>query len=78
MAVKSLKEMKPGEKGSVLSIEKGGDLRRRLLDMGVVKGAEVRVVRLAPLGDPMEVSIKGYNLTLRGEEAERIHIRVDG
>ncbi|MDY6796032.1 MAG: FeoA family protein [Actinomycetota bacterium] len=76
--MKSLKEMKPGEKGSVLSIEKGGDLRRRLLDMGVVKGAEVRVVRLAPLGDPMEVSIKGYNLTLRGEEAERIHIRVDG
>jgi len=77
LEVKPLKAMKPGEKGSVLSIERGSDLRRRLLDMGVVKGAEVEVVRLAPLGDPMEVLIKGYNLTLRKEEAAKIHVQVN-
>jgi len=74
---KTLTEMKPGEKGCVLSIEQGRGLRKRLLDMGVVRGAEVEVVRLAPLGDPMEVLIKGYNLTLRREEAARIHVQVD-
>jgi len=72
-----LKDLRPGEKGNVLGIEKGSDLRRRLLDMGVVRGAEVEVVRLAPLGDPMEVLIKGYNLTLRREEAAKIHVQVD-
>lgn len=77
MSEKPLKMMKPGEKGSVLSIERGGELRRRLMEMGVVRGAEIEVVRLAPLGDPMEVLVKGYNLTLRGEEAERIHVQID-
>jgi ferrous iron transport protein A len=74
---KMLSEMKPGEKGSVLSIEKGSEVKRRLLDMGVVRGANVEVVRLAPMGDPMEVLVKGYNLTLRREEASRIHVQVD-
>jgi ferrous iron transport protein A len=72
-----LKDLRPGEKGSVLGIEKGSDLRKRLLDMGVVRGAEIEVVRLAPLGDPMEVLIKGYNLTLRREEAAKIHVQID-
>jgi ferrous iron transport protein A len=78
LAEKLLKEMKPGERGSILRIESGGGAGRRLLDMGVVRGAEVQVVRMAPLGDPMEVLIKGYNLTLRKEEAAKIRVRVGG
>ena len=77
MAVKLLMALKPGERGSIVKIEGGSLVGRRLLDMGVVKGAEVKVVRLAPLGDPMEVLIKGYNLTLRREEAAKIHVQVD-
>jgi Fe2+ transport system protein FeoA len=74
MASKPLKELKPKERGKVVKVAGKGSVHRRLLDMGLVTGAEVEVERVAPLGDPMQVKIKGYHLTLRKEEAAHIWV----
>ena len=71
----SLAEMKPGDKAAIVKIAGTGSIRRRLLDMGATAGTLVEVERVAPLGDPIEVKIKGYHLTLRKEEAERIAVK---
>ena len=76
MPAKPLKELKPGEKGKIIKVGGGGSIRRRLLDMGVVSGSEIEVERVAPLGDPIEVKIKGYHLTLRKEEAGSIQVEI--
>lgn len=68
----TLKEMKPGEQGKIVSVGEKGQMRRRIMDMGVTPGAEVKVVKVAPLGDPIEVTIRGYELSLRKEEAKQI------
>ncbi|WHH58718.1 ferrous iron transport protein A [Petroclostridium sp. X23] len=72
---KTLKELKPGQKGVVLKIKGGGIVKRRLMDMGITQGVEVVVKKVAPLGDPVEVNIRGYELTFRKEEAENIIIK---
>ena len=69
-----LKELKPGESGRILSVGGEGALRQHFLDMGVIPGTEVTVVKLAPMGDPMELRIHGYELTLRLADAEKIEI----
>lgn len=69
---RTLKEMKCGEKATIVMIKGKGGVRRRLMDMGVTRGAEVLVRKVAPLGDPIEVNIRGYELTLRKSEAESI------
>lgn len=76
MALKTLRELEPREKARI--IEVGGDksIRRRLLDMGVVAGAEVEMQRVAPLGDPVEIRLKGYDLALRREEAANIRVEL--
>jgi len=74
MPVKLLSELKCGEKGRIVKIGGGGGTRRRLLDMGLVSGSEVKMERVAPLGDPIEIKIKGYNLSLRKEEADSIQV----
>lgn len=71
----TLKELKPGEKGKIISIGERGPLRRRLMDMGLTPGVEVKVVKIAPLGDPIEVNIRGYELSIRKTEAEKIEIQ---
>lgn len=63
-----LSELQPGDLARVVKVEATGPIRRRLLEMGFVRGAELRVEKLAPLGDPMELVIKGYHLSLRREE----------
>lgn len=68
----TLGELKPGERGKVVSIGEKGQMRRRIMDMGVTPGAEIIVVKIAPLGDPIEVTIRGYELSLRKEEAKQI------
>jgi Fe2+ transport system protein FeoA len=73
---KVLRELKPGEKGIVTKIKGGGFIHRRMLDMGIVKGAEIEVERVAPLGDPIEIKIKGYHLSLRRDEAKNILVEV--
>ncbi len=74
----NLAKLKPGEKGRIVSIGAIGPLKRRLMDMGVLVGEEVKVEKVAPLGDPIEVSIKGYKLSLRKKEAEGIAMEVAG
>jgi len=69
---KTLKEVKVGEKVTIRRITVTGALKRRLMDMGVNKGQEILVRKVAPLGDPIEVNLRGYELTFRKEEAENI------
>ena len=68
----ALSEYRPGEKGRVLQICGNSDFRRRLMEMGFVKGTEVSVIKYAPLNDPMELALMGYHVSLRKEEAAEI------
>ena len=70
----TLKDLKPGESARIESVGGEGALRQHFLDMGVIPGAEVTLIKLAPLGDPMELRIHGYELTLRLADAERIKV----
>ncbi len=72
--VRKLSELEPGEKGVVTKVTGDPALRRRLLDMGLVRGTVVEVVRKAPLGDPIEFLLKGYNLSLRREESDHVYV----
>ena len=72
----NLAKLQPGEKGIITSIGSIGPLKRRLMDMGVLIGEEIQVLKRAPLGDPIEVKIKSYNLSLRKKEAEGIGVEV--
>jgi ferrous iron transport protein A len=74
---KRLSELEPGEKGVVVRIGGSSSTRRRIMDMGVVRGAEISVVRVAPLGDPVEFEIKDYNLSLRRREAENVYVELE-
>jgi len=73
---KKLSELKPGEKGTIVKVEGSGALRRRLLDMGLIRGTEIEMVRKSPLGDPLEFLVKGYNLSLRKKECENVYVEV--
>ena len=68
--VKKLSEFRIGESGIIKIVEGEGRLRRRLFDMGVTPGANITLIRKAPLGDPMEINIRNYELTLRKSEAD--------
>jgi ferrous iron transport protein A len=71
-----LSKMKPGESACITKIGVTGPLKRRLMDMGVLVGEKIKVEKVAPLGDPIEISIKNYNLSLRKKEAEGISVEV--
>ena len=71
-----LSELKPGEEGVVVRVEGPPALRRRLMEMGIVRGTKIKMVRRAPLGDPIEYEVKGYNLSLRAEEADGVYVEV--
>ena len=68
----SLRQAKTGESRTVAKVMGEGPLRQRILDMGLTKGASVTVRKVAPLGDPIEVTVRGYELSLRKAEAECI------
>jgi len=70
---KRLSELKPG---IILRVEGSGATKRRILDMGLVRGTEIKVIRRAPLGDPVEFLLKGYNLSLRKSEGDNVYVRV--
>lgn len=72
--MKTLKDVKPGESGSVKSLTATGALRRRIMDMGITKGTSIFVRKVAPLGDPIEVTVRGYELSIRKNEAEHIEL----
>jgi len=69
---RSLNHLKDGESGTILAVRVEGPAKRRLIEMGITPGAEVRMRRRAPLGDPMEISLRGYRLSLRKSDARRI------
>lgn len=71
-----LSELKVGQKAKIISLESEGLLKRRLMDMGIVKGEVVYVEKIAPLGDPIDIVIKNYHLSLRKKEAEGIEVEV--
>ena len=72
----NLSMLKPGESGKITKIGAIGPLKRRLMDMGVLVGEDVKVEKVAPLGDPLEVSVKNYKLSLRKKEAAGIAVEV--
>lgn len=73
----NLGNLKPGQQGRIVRLDSGiGPVRRRLMDMGVIPGELVKVEKVAPMGDPIEVTVKGYKLSLRKGEARGIEIEV--
>ena len=70
----TLKDAKIGSKVTVKKLHGEGPLRRRILDMGITKGVEIFIRKVAPLGDPIEVTVRGYELSLRKADAEMIEI----
>ena len=72
--MKTLKQTKCGETVTVTRLGGEGALRRRIMDMGITKGVEIYVRKVAPLGDPVEVTVRGYELSLRKADAEMIEV----
>ena len=72
--MKTLKEAKIGETVTVLKLHGEGAIKRRIMDMGITKGVSVYVRKVAPLGDPVEVTVRGYELSLRKADAEMIEV----
>ena len=74
MTSKRLSELEDGQKARIVKINLAGDIRKRLSDMGLVNGGEIQLERVAPLGDPIEIKVKGYDLSLRKEVASEIEV----
>ena len=72
--MKTLGEVKVGESARIVKLHGEGAVRKRLMDMCITKGAEVLVRKVAPLGDPMEITVRGYELSVRKEDAKLIEI----
>ena len=72
--MRTLREAKVGETVTVTGLKGEGALRRRVMDMGITKGTEVFVRKVAPLGDPVEINLRGYELSLRREDAQIVEI----
>lgn len=72
--MKTLKDVKVGESATIKKIGGEGALKRRIMDMGITKGTAVLVRKIAPLGDPIEVCVRGYELSLRKADAEQIEV----
>ena len=72
--MKTLKDIKIGQSAKVLKIHSQGPIKRRIMDMGITKGIEIFVRKVAPLGDPIEVNVRGYELSIRKEDAQVIEV----
>ena len=72
--MRALKDINCGEKVNVTRINAKGPLKRRIMDMGIIKGTELTVKKIAPLGDPLEITVRGYELSLRKSDAEMIEV----
>ena len=70
--MKSLKDVKVGETATVVKLHGEGATERRIMDMGITKGVEIHVRKVAPLGDPMELNVRGYELSVRKADAEKV------
>ncbi|MCK4905105.1 ferrous iron transport protein A [bacterium] len=74
--IEILSDLKTRSKGKVKKIMGQPQLKKKLIAMGIIPGSELEVLRVAPLGDPVEIRIKGYNLSLRKEEAKQVYVEV--
>lgn len=72
--MKTLKEVAIGESCKVVKLHGEGAIKRRIMDMGITKGVEIKVQKVAPLGDPMEVTVRGYQLSIRKADAEMVEV----
>ena len=72
--MKTLKDIKVGQKARVVKLHGEGPVKRRIMDLGITKGVEIYVRKVAPLGDPMELNLRGYELSLRKADAEMIEV----
>ena len=72
--MKTLSQVKVGATAKVVKLHGEGALKRRIMDMGITRGIEVRVRKVAPLGDPMEIHVRGYELSIRRDDAQMIEI----
>ena len=72
--MKTLKEAKVGTTVKVVKLTGEGAVKRRIMDMGITKGVEIYVRKVAPLGDPMELNVRGYELSVRKADAEKIEV----
>ena len=73
--MKTLKDVKVGETAIVARLQGDGPVKRRIMDMGITKGVEIFVRKVAPLGDPMELNVRGYELSVRKGDAEMVEIQ---
>ncbi|MBQ1861835.1 MAG: ferrous iron transport protein A [Clostridia bacterium] len=72
--MRTLKDVQIGESARVVKIHGEGAIKRRIMDMGITKGIEIHVRKVAPLGDPIEITVRGYELSLRKADAESIEV----
>ena len=72
--MKTLRDVKVGEKATIVRLHGEGALKRRIMDLGLTRGTEVFVRKVAPLGDPMELTVRGYELSVRKGDAELIEV----
>ena len=73
--MQTLKDVKCGQSVSVVKLHGEGAVKRRIMDMGITKGTEVYIRKIAPLGDPVEVTVRGYELSLRKADAQMIEVQ---
>lgn len=73
--MKSLKDVKVGETATVVKLHGEGATKRRIMDMGITKGTPVHIRKVAPLGDPVELNVRGYELSLRKADAEMVEVK---
>ena len=74
VGMRTLKDIKIGENAVVVKVHGEGAIRRRIMDMGITKGVSVKLRKTAPLGDPLELTVRGYQLTLRKDDAANIEV----
>ena len=72
--MKTLKDVKVGETATVAKLHGEGPVKRRIMDMGITKGCSVYIRKVAPLGDPVEVTVRGYELSVRKEDAQMVEV----
>lgn len=72
--MKTLREVKSGETVTVVKLNGEGTVKRRIMDMGITKGCSVYIRKVAPLGDPVEVTVRGYELSVRKEDAQMVEV----
>ena len=72
--MKTLKDVKVGQTAKVIKLHGEGPVRRRIMDMGITKGVEIYIRKVAPLGDPVEITVRGYELSLRKADAEMVEV----